>query len=121
LEKGEYCHGLIPLLPFLYNTKLATLFNAPLDEEFGTVKRNIEQFWHNVWPHVCNKINNFLTPTSCVKPLRPRYRNQCLNPSYATLLAIIILLTFVVSSCILNFNHTIAAKNHGFEISKPLR
>jgi hypothetical protein len=100
---------------------LATLFNAPLDEEFGTVKGNIEQFWHIVWPHVCNKINILLRPTSCVKPLRTRYRNQFLNPSYAILLAIIILLTFVVSSCILNFNHTIAAKNHGFEITKPLR
>jgi hypothetical protein len=45
--------------------------------------------------------------------------NQFLNPSYAILLAIIILLTYIVSSCILNLTHTVAAKNHAFEI--PLR
>jgi hypothetical protein len=62
LGKGELCHalldGIIPFLPLLYNTKLPTLFKAPLDEEFGTVKINIEQFWHIVWHHVCYKINN---------------------------------------------------------------
>ncbi len=76
----------------------------------------MEQFWLIVWPHVCYEINNFLRPTSCVKPLRTRHRNQFLNPSYAILLAIAILLTFIVSSCILNLTHTISAKNHGFGI-----
>ncbi len=32
---------------------------APSNEEFWTVKGNIEQFRLIVWPHVCNKINNF--------------------------------------------------------------
>jgi hypothetical protein len=78
------------------NNKLVE--KAPLDEEFGTVKGSIEQFWLIVWPHLCNKINNLLRPTSCVKPLRTRYRNQFLNPSYVIALAIIILLTFILSS-----------------------
>jgi hypothetical protein len=107
---------LFPFFPFYIIPSWQLCLMPPLDEEFGTVKRNIKHFWHIVWPHVCNNINNFWRPTICVKPLRTRDRNQFLNPSYA----IIILLTFVVSSCILNFNHT-AAKNHGFEISKPLR
>jgi hypothetical protein len=40
--------------PILQNEK------APLDEEFGTVKGNIEQFWLIIWPHVCNKIKKFV-------------------------------------------------------------
>jgi hypothetical protein len=42
LEMGELCHalldGIIHLLLLLYNTELPTLFKAPSDEEFGTVK-----------------------------------------------------------------------------------
>jgi hypothetical protein len=45
---------------------------APLDEEFRTVKGNIEKFRLIVWPHVCNKINSFSTLTSCVKALEDK-------------------------------------------------